>query len=175
MADQQVQQAEQATAATQRSPSEDTYVMTTPTATKSSPANKSATLESLTSSEWSQDAQPPAKRRLFNSPPSARDEDLKTPSPTKATPKAMPMQPPPGPNPPVRAAPKARAPPPAAAEPSKAALDHRLRRVMAPDAQGRYKVCKSIRDQWANIGTDRNHIYKLFAECQNDADRNLAT
>ncbi|CAE7332737.1 unnamed protein product, partial [Symbiodinium microadriaticum] len=58
----------------------------------------------------------------------------------------------------------------AAASPFKAALDRRLRRIVAPDSQGRYKVSQSIRDQWANIGLERDNVYRLFAECKNDPE-----
>ncbi|CAE7344052.1 unnamed protein product, partial [Symbiodinium sp. KB8] len=51
-----------------------------------------------------------------------------------------------------------------------AALDRRLRRIVAPDSQGRYKVSQSIRDQWANIGLERDNVYRLFAECKNDPE-----
>ncbi len=54
---------------------------------------------------------------------------------------------------------------------SDAAIDRRVRRCMQPDAQGHYKVCAEIREQWSAGGSPRKKVLKLFAECGNDTDR----
>ena len=53
--------------------------------------------------------------------------------------------------------------------PSQGALDRRIRRALAPSADGSYKVAQQIRKLWAE--GNKTKVFKLFAECGNDADK----
>ena len=61
--------------------------------------------------------------------------------------------------------PEAMPPPPTV---SFGALDRRIRRVMTPNAKGQHKVSEDIRQMWADGQKDK--VFKLFAECDNDVD-----
>ena len=62
-------------------------------------------------------------------------------------------------------------PPPQATPLSDSAIDKRVRRCMQPDSKGNYKVCQELREQWAQPGSPRNKVLKLFAQCGHDSDR----
>ena len=62
-------------------------------------------------------------------------------------------------------------PPPQAPLLSDSAIDKRVRRCMQPDSKGNYKVCQELREQWAQPGSPRNKVLKLFAQCGHDSDR----
>ena len=130
------------------------------------------------SAEWSQDAQDPSKHMRTPRGPPTPINPAPSPPPEPA------REPMPFPKPPLPV-PKAYAPGPAAqparesptllsaaksSQPSKSALDKRIRRALEPDAKGQYKVCQEIRDQWSS---NRDAVFKLFAECGNDADPSL--
>ena len=50
------------------------------------------------------------------------------------------------------------------------AVDRRLRRLMAPNSAGAYKLSESIRRQWEQPGSPRKRVEKLFAECDYNPD-----
>ncbi|CAE7556546.1 unnamed protein product [Symbiodinium necroappetens] len=54
----------------------------------------------------------------------------------------------------------------AVSRPSDSAVDKRLRRVMAPNSEGEYRVSEEIRKLWADPGNGRAKVLKLFEDCQ---------
>ena len=101
--------------------------------------------------------------------------DTKKDTQDQDTPPAAPSNqttPPAAPSKPAAMPAGARLPPPSQdampppAEVSQGALDRRLRRVMEPNAKGQYKVSEEIRKMW-NQG-QKDKVFKLFAECEND-------
>lgn len=66
--------------------------------------------------------------------------------------------------------PKAAAPP-ASEIPSYQVTDKRLRRIMAPRADGTHIVPQQILDSWKDTATGgREQIIKLFNECKQNKD-----
>ena len=55
--------------------------------------------------------------------------------------------------------------------PSDSAVDKRLRRVMAANADGEFRISEKIRELWSDPGAGRGKVLKLFAECNWDKDR----
>ena len=50
--------------------------------------------------------------------------------------------------------------------PSAGALDRRLRRLLAPNAKGEYKVAEDVRKLWDE--GQKDEVLRLFAKCDND-------
>ena len=55
--------------------------------------------------------------------------------------------------------------------PSDNAVDRRLRRVLAPNAAGEFRVSEKIRTLFADPGDGRKKVIKLFEGCGWDKDR----
>ena len=68
------------------------------------------------------------------------------------------------------AAPASQAVRPSPIQPSDAAIDRRLRRLMAPNSAGLYKVADSIRALWDDQNR-RDEVKNLFAQCDYNAAR----
>ncbi|CAE7287912.1 unnamed protein product [Symbiodinium microadriaticum] len=54
--------------------------------------------------------------------------------------------------------------------PSDSAVDKRLRRVMAANADGEFRISEKIRELWSDPAAGRGKVLKLFAECNWDKD-----
>ena len=117
--------------------------------------------DTLRSNTWHEDAQP-------------RFDDSKSPPASPAV--ARPPAPPPclpGSQLPTAGASKAAAAKSkagqAAMAPSASVLYKRINRTMEPTSQGKFKVCKELRDKWQDL-SQRDEVYKLFSDCNNDPD-----
>lgn len=53
--------------------------------------------------------------------------------------------------------------------PSDAALDRRIRRLMEPNVKGEYKIAEDVRNMWKN--GQKEHVFKLFAQCGNNPEK----